>query len=112
MHGSAARRHRGAEAAQGVDRARHRRAHRRGEPPHHRAAGGAGFALPPPAQRCPNLFGARLPERFKGDFVGRLRERKVYIARRGSAVRFAPHLHVNEADLDQLFGALDEVVGR
>jgi selenocysteine lyase/cysteine desulfurase len=70
-----------------------------------------GFSLPPPAQRCPHMFGARIPERFTGDLVGALRERRVFISQRGAAVRFAPHLHVTEADIEQLFAALDQVLG-
>jgi len=69
-----------------------------------------GFALPPAALRCPHMFGARLPQRYSGDLVGALRARKVFISQRGSAVRFAPHLHVTEADLDRLFAALDAVL--
>jgi selenocysteine lyase/cysteine desulfurase len=69
-----------------------------------------GFTLPPPAQRCPHMFGARLPEHFKGDLIGALRARQVYVSQRGSSVRFAPHLHVREADLEQLFAALESIL--
>lgn len=69
-----------------------------------------GFTLPPPAQRCPHMFGARLPEHFKGDLIGALRARQVYVSQRGSSVRFAPHLHVGEADLEQLFAALESIL--
>jgi selenocysteine lyase/cysteine desulfurase len=69
-----------------------------------------GFKLPPPAQRCPHMFGARLPERFTGDFVGALRAHKVFVSQRGSSVRFAPHLHVTEADIEQLFAALERAL--
>jgi len=69
-----------------------------------------GFTLPPPAQRCPHMFGASLPTHFKGDLVGALRARQVYVSQRGSSVRFAPHLHVTEADLEQLFAALETIL--
>jgi selenocysteine lyase/cysteine desulfurase len=69
-----------------------------------------GFKLPPQAQRCPHMFGARLPERFTGDFVGALRAEKVFVSQRGSSVRFAPHLHVTEADIEQLFAALERAL--
>ena len=69
-----------------------------------------GFTLPPPSQRCPHMFGARLPKEFTGDLVGSLRARQVYISQRGTSVRFAPHLHVTEADLDQLFAALETIL--
>ncbi len=65
-----------------------------------------GFELPPPAQRCPHMFGARLPKGFEGDLVGSLRAQGVFVSRRGSSIRFAPHLHVTEADIEQLFSAL------
>jgi selenocysteine lyase/cysteine desulfurase len=68
-----------------------------------------GFFLPPRAQRCPHMFGARVPERITANLVDALRVRRVYVSQRGSSVRFAPHLHVTDADVDQLFAALDTV---
>ena len=65
-----------------------------------------GFALPPAAQRCPHLFGAQLPKGRSGDLVSALRAHNVFVSQRGSSIRFAPHLHVTEDDIDQLFGAL------
>jgi selenocysteine lyase/cysteine desulfurase len=69
-----------------------------------------GFTLPPAAQRCPHMFGAQLPDGVSGDIVGGLRQRGVYVSQRGSAIRFAPHLHVTETDIEQLLAALDEVL--
>jgi len=71
-----------------------------------------GFKLPPPSQRCPHMFGALLPKSFTGDLVSALRAEKVFISQRGSSLRFAPHLHVTEADIEQLFAALERIVGR
>ena len=65
-----------------------------------------GFALPPVAQRCPHLVGAQLPKGHSGDLVGALRVHNVFVSQRGSSIRFAPHLHVTEDDIDQLFAAL------
>jgi selenocysteine lyase/cysteine desulfurase len=65
-----------------------------------------GFELPPPAQRCPHLFGARMPSHISGNLVGSLRERNVFVSQRGSSIRFAPHLHITEGDIEQLFAAL------
>ena len=65
-----------------------------------------GFALPPVAQRCPHLVGAQLPTGHSGDLVGALRVHNVFVSQRGSSIRFAPHLHVTEDDIDQLFAAL------
>jgi selenocysteine lyase/cysteine desulfurase len=69
-----------------------------------------GFTLLPPPLRSPHMFGARLPARSSGNVVGALRERGVYISQRGSSLRFAPHLHVTEADIDRLLSALEAVV--
>jgi selenocysteine lyase/cysteine desulfurase len=70
-----------------------------------------GFVLPSERQRSPHLFGAQLPARVSGNLVAALRARRVYVSQRGSSLRVAPHLHVTEADVQQLFGALDEVLG-
>jgi selenocysteine lyase/cysteine desulfurase len=69
-----------------------------------------GFTLPPPAQRCPHMFGARLPQGFSGDLLAALRGRQVYISQRGASLRFAPHLHVTEDDIDQLLAALQHAM--
>ncbi|MEP6491760.1 MAG: aminotransferase class V-fold PLP-dependent enzyme [bacterium] len=65
-----------------------------------------GFELPPPGARCPHMFGARVPAHWTGDVVGALRAQQVFVSQRASSIRFAPHLHVTEADIDQLFAAL------
>jgi len=65
-----------------------------------------GFTLPAVRLRCPHMFGARVPEGFEGDLVGALRARNVFVSQRGRSVRFAPHLHVTEEDLAQLFVGL------
>jgi len=70
------------------------------------AAEAAGFRPPPADRRAPHLFGARLPEGYEGDLVARLAGQGVFVSRRGNSVRFGPHLHVTEADLDQLAKAL------
>jgi selenocysteine lyase/cysteine desulfurase len=69
-----------------------------------------GFALPPSSHRCPHIVGARVPQGLTGDFVGSLRAKQVFISQRGSSIRIAPHLHVTEADVEQLLAALDVVV--
>jgi selenocysteine lyase/cysteine desulfurase len=66
-----------------------------------------GFALPPSSQRCPHIVGARVPPGFTGDLVGSLRAQNVFVSQRGSSIRVAPHLHVTESDVQQLFDALD-----
>jgi selenocysteine lyase/cysteine desulfurase len=70
-----------------------------------------GFGLPDPAHRSPHMFGARLPEGFHKNVVAELAARSIYIGQRGDALRFAPHLHVDDRDVDRLLTALDEIVG-
>ena len=70
-----------------------------------------GCRLPEESERCPHMFGAQLLERYEGDLVAELRERNIFISQRGNALRFAPHLHVNDADVDRLFLALTEIIG-
>jgi selenocysteine lyase/cysteine desulfurase len=66
-----------------------------------------GLAVLPATRRAPHMFGATLPDGQGGDVVGTLREQGVFVSRRGKSIRFAPHLHVTEADLAQLAGALE-----
>jgi selenocysteine lyase/cysteine desulfurase len=65
-----------------------------------------GFRLPPAEHRCPHMFGAVLPEGFSGDLVSGLRRRGVFVSQRGASIRVSPHLHITEADIDQLVEAL------
>lgn len=69
-----------------------------------------GFRLPPEAQRCPHMFGAQLPTEQTANFVADLKARNIFISQRGSALRFAPHLHVSEHDLQRLMEALSGLV--
>lgn len=66
-----------------------------------------GFGVLPAMRRAPHMFGATLPGRDDGDFAASLRKRGVFVSRRGQSIRFAPHLHVTEADLAQLVAALE-----
>ncbi len=65
-----------------------------------------GFRLPEPAQRCPHMFGAQLPDGFTGDLVAELKLKNIFISQRGNALRFAPHLHVTNHDVDRLLESL------
>jgi selenocysteine lyase/cysteine desulfurase len=69
-----------------------------------------GFTLPTEASRCPHMLGARLPASFAFNLVAELRKRKIYVSQRESALRFAPHLWVDDQDVAKLFEALDELV--
>jgi selenocysteine lyase/cysteine desulfurase len=68
-----------------------------------------GFSVPDEGQRCPHMFGARLPADCQVNFVAELAKQKIYISQRGSALRFAPHLHVSDADVERLLVALGEL---
>ena len=69
-----------------------------------------GFHLPSESQRCPHMLGALFPERFRGNLVSALAKRNVYISQRGNALRFAPHLHVNNHDINRLLKALEDLM--
>lgn len=68
-----------------------------------------GFQLPSEAQRCPHMFGAQVPKTQTGNLVADLKKRNIYISQRGNALRFAPHLHVNDQDVQRLLESLDEL---
>jgi selenocysteine lyase/cysteine desulfurase len=65
-----------------------------------------GFGLPSPRHRCPHMFGARLPEGCQAKVVATLATQRIYISQRGNALRFAPHLHITEKDIERLLGAV------
>ncbi|MBU1775161.1 MAG: aminotransferase, partial [Gammaproteobacteria bacterium] len=69
-----------------------------------------GCRLPDDAQRCPHMFGAQLPPSYSGNLVAELKARHIYISQRGNALRFAPHLHVNEQDVERLLASLGELI--
>jgi selenocysteine lyase/cysteine desulfurase len=69
-----------------------------------------GFQVPGDSERCPHMFGAQLPKACSGDLVGDLKARNIHISRRGSALRFSPHLHVNDADIERLLSGLRALV--
>ncbi len=65
-----------------------------------------GLAVVPPAQRSPHLLGARLPDGAANTLLAALRAQDVHISQRGASLRFAPHLHVTDQDLQRLLQAL------
>jgi len=68
-----------------------------------------GFPLPDAAYRCPHMFGAQLSPTHTGKLVSDLKERNIYISQRGNALRFSPHLHINDHDVHRLIEALEEL---
>jgi selenocysteine lyase/cysteine desulfurase len=73
----------------------------------------ASLALDPmPAdQRGPHMLGVRLPEHVRATAVHELAKADCYAAVRGEMLRLGPHLHVNDADVERLAGALGRLLG-
>jgi selenocysteine lyase/cysteine desulfurase len=71
-----------------------------------------GFVLPDREQRCPHMFGARLPRGFDDKLVATLKSTDIHISQRGDAVRFAPHMHTSGHDVVRLLEALDDAARR
>jgi selenocysteine lyase/cysteine desulfurase len=69
-----------------------------------------GFQVPDAERRCRHLLGARLPKGYEGNLTGELKTRGIYISQRGSSLRFAPHLHIADRDVDRLKNALRELI--
>ncbi len=66
-----------------------------------------GYRVAPDAQRAGHLFGIRLPDGIEHDVVvAELRRRKVSVSFRGDAIRVAPHVYNDEADIRALEEAL------
>lgn len=54
------------------------------------------------------MFGAQLPGTHPGNLVAELKMSSIHISQRGNALRFSPHLHVNDHDVSRLLEALGE----
>jgi selenocysteine lyase/cysteine desulfurase len=66
-----------------------------------------GYAVEDQAYRGAHLFGLRAPDGV--DIIAiaeRLRERKVFVSLRGSAIRVSPHVYNDAADIEALVDAL------
>lgn len=71
-----------------------------------------GFQLPNDSQRCPHMFGALIPNDYNGNLVFELKNRNIFISQRGMSIRFAPHLHINDFDLNRLMDTMVELIER
>jgi selenocysteine lyase/cysteine desulfurase len=69
-----------------------------------------GFQLPDSSMRSPHMFGATIPAGYKGNLVAELSKRKIFISQRGDSVRFSPHLHNTEFDINRLLETLDTLL--
>ncbi|OYU72689.1 MAG: aminotransferase, partial [Alphaproteobacteria bacterium PA3] len=65
-----------------------------------------GFTVLPQALRTPHILGASLLSGAVGPVVTALRAQDIFISQRGQSLRFAPHLHVDDADVQRLVQAL------
>jgi selenocysteine lyase/cysteine desulfurase len=72
------------------------------------AAAGVGVTAAEP--RGPHLLGLRVPGGATDRVAAALRQAGCYVARRGDALRVAPHLHVTPADVDRLVTTLTAAV--
>lgn len=70
-----------------------------------------GFDIADATQRCANLFGVKLPTTLDPETCRlHLAQQKIHVSVRGSAVRVAPHVYNDEADLMKLVDALEQLV--
>ena len=60
----------------------------------------------PKKHRSPHLLGAVSEGGVPEDFVEKLAAENIYLSCRGGSLRIAPHLHVNDQDLERLLGVL------
>lgn len=68
------------------------------------------FTLPANSQRSPHILGALVPDTFKGNLVTGLKEKNIYVSQRGNSIRFAPHVYINNADIQRLIRGIDELL--
>jgi len=60
----------------------------------------------PDAQRGPHMLGINLPEAERSRTLDALADNQCYAAIRGGSLRIAPHLHINDRDLESLYAGL------
>jgi selenocysteine lyase/cysteine desulfurase len=60
----------------------------------------------PTEQRAPHMLGVRLPESVRSQILPALEAADCFAAVRGESLRIAPHLHVDDDDVERLVTAL------
>ena len=65
-----------------------------------------GMTPTPAAERAPHLIGLRMAHGPALPVAKAMAREKVFVSARGSVLRVAPHLHVNEADLERFTNVL------
>lgn len=71
-----------------------------------------GFQAVPEHVRSPNILGVRLSNGIPDTLLPALAKNNVFISRRGNSLRFAPHLHINENDIDRLAETLKSIFNK
>jgi selenocysteine lyase/cysteine desulfurase len=71
-----------------------------------------GFQLPDDSQRSPHILGAKIPDDFTGNLVSELKNNKIFISQRGKSLRFAPHLYINDYDIERLLNSISVILKR
>jgi selenocysteine lyase/cysteine desulfurase len=72
-------------------------------------ARGLGLATTSGPLRCPHIIGLALPSAAAGQAPAIFEKARVQVGFRGRAVRIAPHMYTNAADIERLVGALAEI---
>ncbi len=67
-----------------------------------------GFAVPPDTSRSPHMLGLRLPHSAHERLLAGFAEAGVHVSLRGDSLRIAPHLHIEERDLERFFRVLEK----
>ena len=62
--------------------------------------------------RCPHILGAVIPAGYGRDLISELRKRDIFISQRGRSIRFAPHLFIDDNDIDRLIETLNELINQ
>lgn len=75
------------------------------------ALGDSPFALPPPSDHTPHMFGIHVPDPAGiPRILEELKRREIYVSLRGNSVRVSPHVYNTKEDMQALAEALLTVV--
>ena len=69
-----------------------------------------GFQTIEETHRAPHIAGLRYGGNLPEDVLQRLADRKVFVSKRGSALRISTHLHNNQEDQDRLIHSLETLL--
>ena len=71
-----------------------------------------GYRRLSPGSSCGHMFGVKLPNAAPTDAIASLSAKRVHVSLRSDSIRISPHLHINDADIDQLVDALRQLAGQ